>query len=376
MRIAASWRAELRQSASVSRRSSTAGAGYRELDVLGGPIMDTTPAAAAILVQPQDAYVPAGSVATLQVVASGYPLPVYQWMMNGTNVLAGKTSATLTIPNVSAADAGWYSVSVSNTLGQVVSRQASLRLVNVLSEHSTSVYPVSENDLLQMEVGWVDASTLIQSPESGSYTLSNLTDGLFNTDTNVNRAFSVSGGDLVYYLGTAEQFRGFAVSNINVYGGWPDPGRDAQNYVVSYSTVSQPTNFIDIATVAYNPPGSAPSYTAVQISDVSGGVLCTGVRALRFHFTAQENGAAGYREIDVLGTAIPVPSLSLVSKSTSGVLLALKGAANQSYSVLRASQVKGPWVSLASVPMGPDGSASYLDASAPSGAAYYRLFGP
>jgi hypothetical protein len=351
-------------------------AGYRELDVLGSPIVDTTPAKAQIVTQPQDVTVPAGLPVALAVVAKGYPLPTYQWFFNGTTKLDGQTNATLTLPSVGAGDAGLYSVAVTNSLGGEVSREAALQVITVTYEHSTQVYAVSAHDLLQTAVGAVDSSSLVVSPESGSYKLPTLTDGIFNTDTNVNRAFAVSGGDLIYYLGSAAQDRGFAISNINVFGGWPNPGRDAQNYVVSYSTASDPSNFINIATVSYNPPGSAPSYTAVQVSDINGALLCNYVRAIKFHFTAQENGAAGYREIDVLGVVLPLPSLVVVKKDVTGVWLVLKGLPNRSYSLLRATDLTGNWANIATVVMDADGTATYLDSNAPQGAAYYRSNGP
>jgi hypothetical protein len=351
------------------------GAGYREMDVLGHPIVNTTPEIAQIVVQPKDTFAVAGAQTTLSVTASGYPLPTYQWKFNGAN-MAGKTGASLVIPSASSGDVGLYSVGVSNSLGGVLSREASLTVIDVVSGSGTTEYTVSSSDLLQSSLASANTDSLIVSPESGDYTLSSLTDGIFNTDTNVNRAFSVSGGDLIYYLETTGNFRGYSVSNVNVYGGWPNPGRDAQNYILSYSTVSAPATFIDIATVSYNPPGSAPSYAAVQISGLGGGVLCNQVGAIRLRFTSQENGAAGYREVDVLGAAIPVPRITLIQKDGSGAVLGLQGNANQSYTVFRALELGGTWTSITNKTLGAGGTATVLDASAPAGAAYYRLFGP
>jgi len=170
----------------------------------------------------------------------------------------------------------------------------------------TVPYTVFSNDLLQTCLGSVDASSLQYNSWYDYGNVATLAGGIDNTDSSNNWAFPIVGGTLTYYLDTSTGSGGYVVSNINVFGGWPYPGRDAQNYTVSYSTVSSATHFVDIATIAYNPPGSAPSYTRVGIADVTGGVLATGVKAIRFRFGAQENGAGGYREIDVLGAAIPV----------------------------------------------------------------------
>ena len=350
------------------------GAGYRELDVLGSPIVNTTPTAATIVTQPQDACVPAGSPLTLFVLASGYPLPAYQWIMNSTNKLIGQTNASLILPSVGAGDVGLYSVTVSNSLGGQISRQATVRVVNITYNHDTVPYTVSSTDLLQISLGSVDSTSLQAGPESDGFGLSSLTDGIFNVGTN-GIMFSIVGGDLMYYLDSAA-FRGFAVSNINVFGGWANPGRANQNYTVSYSTVSAPSTFVPIATIAYTPPGSAPDYASVGISDVSGGALATGVIAVKLHFGPQQNGYAGYNGIDVLGAVIPVPEIAIAQKTVAGTLLHLKGASNQNYSLFRSTQVTGPWINIATIPMGPDGMASYTDTSAPSTSAYYRLFGP
>lgn len=71
----------------------------------------------AVVIAPVAQTVPAGQAATFSVVASGTAL-VYQWLFNGTNI-AGATNATYTIPLVNAADAGAYSVIISNAANHV-----------------------------------------------------------------------------------------------------------------------------------------------------------------------------------------------------------------------------------------------------------------
>lgn len=65
-----------------------------------------------------------GSV-SFTVVATGSPAPTYQWKKNGTNI-PGATTATLSLTSLVTADAGNYSVVVSNAAGSVTSDQASL----------------------------------------------------------------------------------------------------------------------------------------------------------------------------------------------------------------------------------------------------------
>src|SRR5581483_3146687 len=70
--------------------------------------------------QPAPQTVTAGATVTLTAAASGTPAPTYQWLKNGT-AIAGATSATLTLTNVQAADAGSYSVVATNSVGNVPS---------------------------------------------------------------------------------------------------------------------------------------------------------------------------------------------------------------------------------------------------------------
>jgi hypothetical protein len=339
--------------------------------------MPTNLAAPVIITQPQDQSVPSGLTATFRVSASGSPAPAFQWWKNDTNLLAGCTSSLLVLTNTGALDMGFYSVVVSNSQGQLTSRNARLRVLQVTTDSASVPYTVSSTDLLQSAGTVADASGLEISLESGEYTLAALTDGIFNVDTNVNRAFAVSGGSLIYTFDTSVNKLGCTISNINTYGGWPDINRDAQNYTVAYATVAEPTNFIDIATISFNPsPGSSPSYTSVAIADVSGGLLASGVKSLRFTFGPQENGAAGYREFDVLGVAVPLPAIVSIQKPSGAVNLSLSGMPGQAYGLQRASTVTGPWTNIADVTIGPAGTASFSDNSAPAGAAFYRMTVP
>jgi hypothetical protein len=78
-----------------------------------------------ITAQPGNLTLIAGQTASFTVAATGAPAPTYQWRKNGTN-LSGATSATLTLINVAAADAGSYDLVASNSAGNVTSTAAIL----------------------------------------------------------------------------------------------------------------------------------------------------------------------------------------------------------------------------------------------------------
>lgn len=76
-----------------------------------------------ISTQPQSQTVPAGDPLTLSVVAFGTQPLNYQWLLNGTN-LDGGTGSSLSWSGVQMADAGTYSVLLSNRISTTMSSNA------------------------------------------------------------------------------------------------------------------------------------------------------------------------------------------------------------------------------------------------------------
>lgn len=85
--------------------------------------------APAIQAQPLAQEVTLGAAVTLSVTASGSAPLAYRWRRNGVDV-AGGESGTLAIPRASAADAGAYSVIVSNGAGAVTSSPADVGVIS------------------------------------------------------------------------------------------------------------------------------------------------------------------------------------------------------------------------------------------------------
>lgn len=95
-----------------------AGSGFQlaVFGTLGGPVIAT---------QPQDRTVDTGASVTFNVGAGGTPPFTYQWRFKGDEI-AGATNAWLTVTNVQPANAGDYSVVVSNAYDPAVSEAAFL----------------------------------------------------------------------------------------------------------------------------------------------------------------------------------------------------------------------------------------------------------
>jgi subtilase family serine protease len=109
----------------------SAGIGYDLCTGVGSPSVANLVAALSgtapqITNQPQATQtVLVGGTASFTVVATGNPAPTYQWSF-GSSPINGATAATYTLTNVQAAQAGSYSVKVTNPVGSVTSSPAAL----------------------------------------------------------------------------------------------------------------------------------------------------------------------------------------------------------------------------------------------------------
>lgn len=145
--------------------------------------------------------------------------------------------------------------------------------------------------------------------DGGSLTIATSTNPK-TTSNNYVTCGNSAGSMVTYALTGASQ--GYDLTNIVVYGGWGDNGRDQQAYTIYYSTVSAPTNFIPLTSVNFNPSiaDNLQSATRVTITS-SNSVMAANVAAVKFDFSnpASENGYCGYAEITVFGVASGLPAV-------------------------------------------------------------------
>ena len=108
--------------------------------------------------QPVNQTVNANQQATFTVGATGIPDPTYQWVKNGTNVLIGQNSPTLTIPNASGLDIGTYAAVVSNGSGSVTSSVVTLSVIPPTTGPTLLTPSVHANGNVQFTISGVPGS--------------------------------------------------------------------------------------------------------------------------------------------------------------------------------------------------------------------------
>jgi hypothetical protein len=96
-----------------------------------------------ISVQPVSQTIVPGQGVTFSIIASGYPIPSYQWKKNGADI-TNATSSIYTISSVATSDSGSYTVVATNSQGSITSNAALLTVSAVFSAPVISVQPVSQ----------------------------------------------------------------------------------------------------------------------------------------------------------------------------------------------------------------------------------------
>jgi len=190
----------------------------------------------------------------------------------------------------------------------------------VATQEGTGTFPVTTtNNLLINNLGSAVYTGTSSAEGYADPAGSNvLYDGAFGSTTPSGGPATVAtvhtNATATYNLNITTNPTGYIVNRIEVFGGWNDAGRDRQRYDVFYQPIGG-GNFVQIASVNFNPVGGGPSNTFVTLTDL--GIDTRAVRAIRFTFPDQENGYDGYREISVFGTvAAPTVSTPTVTPAT------------------------------------------------------------
>ncbi len=116
----------------------------------------------------------------------------------------------------------------------------------------------------------------------------------------------------VFNFDVSTNTNGYDITGVDLYSNWGSgDGRNEINVTISLALIGTPTVFDQVVLIGeiYNP---------ISTGDVDGtqgllrvaGITTTNVAAIQFEWLTQENGAVGYSELDVFGTASAIPEPS------------------------------------------------------------------
>jgi len=153
--------------------------------------------------------------------------------------------------------------------------------------------------------GLVPSSNVGGGAAEGSGLVGSLTDGV--ALVGAATAYTVNSSQVITFnLPTNAAPLGYDLLGVKIYATWNDPGRDAISLeALKVATVTDPTTFVTLAGSAVNfDPGAG--FNGLNLASImaANGVLAKDVAAVQFVFGAQENGHAGYAELELLATAI------------------------------------------------------------------------
>jgi sugar lactone lactonase YvrE len=149
----------------------------------------------SIITQPASQVVWQGQNAVLSVVATGTQPLVYQWRFNGSD-LPGATGSAIVLAPVAAANAGTYSVLITNSAGMAASSNAVLVVTSVAlwgnNSFGQSTVPVGAANLIAVAAGaWHNVGLRV---DGTVIAWGNNSDGQCNVPTNMQDALSAAAG--------------------------------------------------------------------------------------------------------------------------------------------------------------------------------------
>jgi len=237
--------------------------GVAALTVLGAPVITT---------QPLPQTVSAGSRVVLSVTAIGIAPLTFQWTLQGTN-LPGATEASLALTNVQFEQGGAYAVTVSNTLGEVLSAPVALAVLSgprILSEPANQVGFWGEAATLQVAAEgtapltyqWFFDRAPIAWGTNASLSFSNLQ--LTNAGAYSVEVTNLYGSDL---SDAATLIVNPAGVTLGLYAGLTLSGSVGKTFGIQYAaTLNSTTNWTTLTNVTLTQPVELWLDTSVDVS--------------------------------------------------------------------------------------------------------------
>ncbi|MCW1923850.1 hypothetical protein OKA05_14880 [Luteolibacter arcticus] len=257
-----------------------------------------------------------------------------------------------------------------------------------------SPYTPDGTDLLQTNLGsvsaasaWVTTNEPTTNPADSAMLLA---DGILQTgvagppNTHLQGLAGEVGDFVEFRLNTATHTAGFDITQIDTFAHWQD-FRSRQAYSIEMRQVGSST-FTEIVPSAIWHANTSADAKSTRVRHISNGAigtkLATGVDAIRFVFadpTAAAVAWSMYREIDVIGTAVPVDAMTLktlgfgISAPNAFDMQASGLTVGATYHLRRSATLGEPWTTVGD-PIVPASSSQMLSDPNPlAGKAFYRL---
>lgn len=200
----------------------------------------------------------------------------------------------------------------------VFATSAQAAVVSTASNGLTGTFTVSGTDLANNNQSTFSSISLTSGSALFSSSAGALVEGTMYPsgsagDTDGLRTLTPSNGAvLVIALNTAFSPGGYDLSRIDTYTGSAGPAqpRVGQAYNVEFATVSTPSTYVALYSVFSTLDGNLDNGPEVRVStvrDTGNQLLASGVANVRFTFFNVGNESM-YREIDLIGTAVPEPA--------------------------------------------------------------------
>lgn len=345
--------------------------GYSEIIVQGTNTAQPPPPPSGYLTQdtlPGYAETVVGDQVVFSAGFSNFPPVNLQWQFIAggatNNLTAGvvnvtnndNVTSTLTLNNVQTSSSGLYRLQANNATNSAAATSYSTAsklavgptpapINNVIVNYAGQTFsksaapnyfpawPVDTNDL-NLIAGFTSGTGpgtftyLGDFTGGGNYCNADptvLTDGFATNITSLPNLAFCAGGPLIDNVGYEVTYTlnpatyGMDLTNVTVFGGWQDGGRNEQKYQVLYATVQSPSTLIPLITADYQPTDTTASASVSRTTLVpASGVLAHNVAVVQISFNVSpgpENGWEGYSEILVGGQ----PSTGFVPALTNDV---------------------------------------------------------
>ena len=323
-----------------------------------------------IITQPTNVIVKVSPTATFTVIADGLAPLFYQWQFNGAN-LAKETNAALLLANVGAAQAGGYTVVITNIFGAVTSMVASLTFfvppiivsaprarTNLVGTTATFTVAVTNTATLPIFYRW---------RKNGAGFLTNVLYERTATLVLTNVHASDAGGYSVMITNAASTGVSSSLAALTVVTATAPP----------LVTLTSPAGarFTPPASISLSAEASDPDGLIDRVEFYSGDTfLGTAFTGSPYLFSWNNVAAGSYTltahafdNFEAMTVSDPLnitvelpPNISGIALSGGGVAITFPTSAGHDYQLETAPEVTGPWIATGD-PVAGDGSPKIIN---------------